>query len=311
MLNFLVTYTDKTEKYLDDVLTVIFNADVEVPADDLTITIPYDEKISENADFITAFLDEKTVFKGQIDEIIGIKSTDGAITKITARSPSAFLLDNEAEPLTYINPSADFIFNRHLKPFGLTEYYADDVPFFGTLKIDKGMTHWQVFRNFCINRYGAVPRITGNGKVYFNGNESGETIFFGKSGIDYTAVRESKRRFKLITEVKLKLTESGTYGGSIKNENPECRSIERVRYVNATSDKTTIQTADNIISKSNSDSYSIALECVGCLIESIGRSAVLNDDMFGEIENLTVRKIRYTVGSDGEKTTVTLGKERF
>lgn len=311
MLKFLVTYTDKTEKYLDDVLTVIFNADVEVPADDLTITIPYDEKISENADFITAFLDEKTVFKGQIDEIIGIKSTDGAITKITARSPSAFLLDNEAEPLTYINPSADFIFNRHLKPFGLTEYYADDVPFFGTLKIDKGMTHWQVFRNFCINRYGAVPRITGNGKVYFNGNESGETIFFGKSGIDYTAVRESKRRFKLITEVKLKLTESGTYGGSIKNENPECRSIERVRYVNATSDKTTIQTADNIISKSNSDSYSIALECVGCLIESIGRSAVLNDDMFGEIENLTVRKIRYTVGSDGEKTTVTLGKERF
>lgn len=311
MLKFLVTYIDKTEKYLDDVLTVIFNADVEVPADDLTITIPYDEKISENADFITAFLDEKTVFKGQIDEIIGIKSTDGAITKITARSPSAFLLDNEAEPLTYINPSADFIFNRHLKPFGLTEYYADDVPFFGTLKIDKGMTHWQVFRNFCINRYGAVPRITGNGKVYFNGNESGETIFFGKSGIDYTAVRESKRRFKLITEVKLKLTESGTYGGSIKNENPECRSIERVRYVNATSDKTTIQTADNIISKSNSDSYSIALECVGCLIESIGRSAVLNDDMFGEIENLTVRKIRYTVGSDGEKTTVTLGKERF
>lgn len=311
MLKFLVTYIDKTEKYLDDVLTVIFNADVEVPADDLTITIPYDEKISENADFITAFLDEKTVFKGQIDEIIGIKSTDGAITKITARSPSAFLLDNEAEPLTYINPSADFIFNRHLKPFGLTEYYADDVPFFGTLKIDKGMTHWQVFRNFCINRYGAVPRITGNGKVYFNGNESGETIFFGKSGIDYTAVRESKRRVKLITEVKLKLTESGTYGGSIKNENPECRSIERVRYVNATSDKTTIQTADNIISKSNSDSYSIALECVGCLIESIGRSAVLNDDMFGEIENLTVRKIRYTVGSDGEKTTVTLGKERF
>ena len=209
MLKFLVTYIDKTEKYLDDVLTVIFNADVEVPADDLTITIPYDEKISENADFITAFLDEKTVFKGQIDEIIGIKSTDGAITKITARSPSAFLLDNEAEPLTYINPSADFIFNRHLKPFGLTEYYADDVPFFGTLKIDKGMTHWQVFRNFCINRYGAVPRITGNGKVYFNGNESGETIFFGKSGIDYTAVRESKRRFRLITEVKLKLTESG------------------------------------------------------------------------------------------------------
>lgn len=307
----MITYSDKTEKYLDNVLTVILNADVEVPADDLTITIPYDEKISENADFITAFFDEKTVFKGQIDEIIGIKSTDGAITKITARSPSAFLLDNEAEPLTYINPSADFIFSRHLKPFGLTEYDADDVPFFGTLKIDKGMTHWQVFRNFCINRYGTEPRITGEGKVYFKGFKSGKPIFFGKNGIEYTAIRESKRRFKLISEVRLKLTESGTYGGSIKNENPDCKGIERVRYVNATADKTTIQTADNIIRKSNSDSYSIALECVGCLIESIGRSAVLDDDMFGRIENLTVRKVRYSVGSDGEKTTVTLGKERF
>ena len=104
MLRFLITYSDKSVKILDNVLTVILNDDVEVPADDLTITIPYDEKISENADFITAFFDEKTVFRGQIDEIIGIKSTDGAITKITARSPSAFLLDNEAEPLTYINP---------------------------------------------------------------------------------------------------------------------------------------------------------------------------------------------------------------
>lgn len=311
MLKFLITYSDKKEKYLDNVLTVVLNADVEVPADDLTITIPYDEKISENADFITALLDEKAVFKGQIDEITGIKSVDGAITKITARSPAAFLLDNEAEPLTYINPSADFIFNRHLKPFGLTEYDADNVPFFGTLKIDKGMTHWQVFRNFCINRYGAEPRITGEGKAFFKGYESCETIFFGRSGIDYTAIRESKRRFMLISEVKLKLTESGTYGGSIKNENPDCKSIERVRYVNATTDKTTIQTADNIISKSNSESYSIALECIGCLIESVGRSAVLDDDMFGRIENLTVRKIRYTVGSDGEKTTVTLGKERF
>jgi hypothetical protein len=311
VLKFLITYSDKTENYLDNVLTVILNADVEVPADDLTITIPYDEKISENADYITAFLDEKTVFKGQIDEIIGIKSTEGAITKITARSPSAFLLDNEAEPLTYINPSADFIFSRHLKPFGLTEYNADDVPFFGTLKIDKGMTHWQVFRNFCINRYGAEPRITGEGKAYFKGFETGETILFGKSGVEYTSIRESKRRFKLISEVRLKLTESGTYGGNIKNENPDCDGIERVRYVNATADKTTIQTADNIIRKSNSDSYSIALECVGCLIESIGRSAVLDDEMFGRIENLTVRKIRYSVGTDGEKTTVTLGKERF
>ena len=30
MLKFLITYSDKTEKYLDNVLTVILNADVDV-----------------------------------------------------------------------------------------------------------------------------------------------------------------------------------------------------------------------------------------------------------------------------------------
>lgn len=287
------------------------NVDVEVPADDLTITLPYDREISRNADFITAYLDDEEVFKGQIDEIIGIKGTDGAITKISSRSLAAALLDNEAEPLTYINPAADFIYNRHLKPFGLDEYEADDVPFFGTFKIDKGMTHWQVLRNFCVNRYGTEPRITGNGRVLFKGIEDGETVFFGKDGIKYTTAKESIRRFKLITEVKLKLTEFGAYGGKIKNENPDCTGISRVRYVNATSDKTSVKTADNIINKSNSDSYSIRLECCGCCIDCIGKPAVFCDDLLGEFENLTVRKIRYTVDRNGEKTTVTLGKERF
>lgn len=256
-------------------------------------------------------LDDKIVFTGKIDEIIGIKSKEGAITKITARSPAAFLLDNEAEPLTYINPSAEFIFNRHLKPFGFCEYEADDIPFFGTLKIDKGMTHWQVFRNFCINRYGTEPRISGGGKAYFKGCESGQALLFGNEGIEYTAIKERKMRYKLISDVKLKLTESGTYTGSVKNTNPECKNLKRIRYVNVTADKTTIKTADNIIGNSNSSSYSVTLDCPGCLVESVGSPASVSDDLFGKINNLIIRKAKYTLGSDGEKTTVTLGKERF
>lgn len=311
MLSFVVTYCDGTQIGIEDVLTVAMNSDVDVPADDLTITIPYAREITENADFITAFLDEKLVFKGKIDEIVGIKTTDGAITKIAARSPAAALLDNEAEPLTYINPSADFIFNRHLKPFGFEEYDADDIPFFGTFKIDKGMTHWQVLRNFCINRYRSEPRITGTGKVLFRGISTANAVVFGTYKENYISIKESKKRFKLITEVRLKLTSFGTYSGSIKNENPECDGQKRVRFVNATADKTNIETADDIIRQSNSDSYSVVLECLGCRIENIGRPATIEDDLFGKLENLTVRKIRYTVGSDGEKTTVTLGKERF
>lgn len=311
MLKFVVTYCDGQQVVLENVLTVVLNMDIDVPADDLTITIPYNREISENADYIAAFLNGEIIFKGQIDEIVGIKTIDGAITKIAARSPAAFLLDNEAEPLTYINPSAKFIFNKHLKPFGFTDYDADDIPFFGTFKIDKGMTHWQVLRNFCINRYRSEPRITGAGKVFFRGLEKGDTAVFGKNNEDYISIKESKKRFKLITEVMLKLTNFGTYGGCIKNENPECEGQTRVRFVNAQSDKTTVETADDIIRQSNSDSYSVVLECLGCRLENIGKPAYIDDEMFGRLENLIVRKIRYAVGSSGEKTTVTLGKERF
>lgn len=311
MLNFKLIYKNKTEKPINNVLTAVVNADVGVPADDLTVTLPYDAEIGKNVDFIIACLDGEAVFKGQVDEIINIKNAGGVITKITARSLASGLLDNEAEPITYINPSADFIYEKHLKPFGFSEYDADGGMFFGALKIDKGMSHWQVFRNFCINLYGAEPRITGGGKALFKGSADGRTVLFGKGGLKYTAVKESLKRFKLITEVRLKLSEYGSYGGRIRNENPDCSGLTRVRYVNAVSDKTTVETADRIISRSNGNSFSVLLECLGCHIDCVGRPAVLSDEAFGKIGNLTIRKIRYTLDGSGEKTTVILGKESF
>ena len=313
MLSFFVTYKDKTVKEIKQVLTSVIDSETDVPADSLTVTFPYNSEISKNADYISAYLDKELVFKGQIDEIITVKKSDGVINKLTARSIASFLLDNEAEPLTYINPSAGFIFERHLKPLGITEYEADDIPFYGTLKIDKGMTHWQTFYNFCKNRYGKVPRISGNGKAYFKGADNSREVTFGEENndISYYSLKENNKRFKLISEVKLKLNEFGTYSGVITNTNDECDSINRVRYVNLISDNSTIETADKIISQSNADSYTVELECLGCHIGIIGCKARIYDTVLGELKNLKITRIRYTLDNSGEKTTVTMGKESF
>ena len=313
MLSFFVTYKDKTVKEIKQVLTSVIDSETDVPADSLTVTFPYNNEISKNADYISAYLDKELVFKGQIDEIITVKKSDGVINKLTARSIASFLLDNEAEPLTYINPSSGFIFERHLKPLGITEYEADDIPFYGTLKIDKGMTHWQTFYNFCKNRYGKVPRISGNGKAYFKGADNSREVTFGEENNDvkYYSLKENNKRFKLISEVKLKLNEFGTYSGVITNTNDECDSINRVRYVNLISDNSTIETADKIISQSNADSYTVELECLGCHIGIIGCKARIYDTVLGELKNLKITRIRYTLDNSGEKTTVTMGKESF
>lgn len=312
MLRFVATYDDKTNALIEKVLTVVMDCELGVPADSLVLTCPYSRTLTEKADYISAYLENELVFKGQIDEIINIKKADGVITKITARSLASNLLDNEAEPVTYNNPASEFIFNRHLKPLGIESYDADIIPFYGNLKIDKGMTHWQVFQNFCKNRYGVEPRISGNGKAYFRGYKSNDIVIFGENSdsVNYYSAKENKLRCKLISEVKLKLNEFGTYSGSIINENPDCKNIERVRYVNATSDRSTIQTADKIISQSNLDSYSVLLECHGCHINLIGHIAEVNDSVFGRMENLVVNKVRYTLDSNGENTSVTLGKEK-
>ncbi len=311
MLRVRVKCLDNTEIELTKYLTVVMNSNIEVPADDLTVTCPYDRKLSENADFIYVYIDDELVFYGQIDEIINVKNKAGAITKLVARSMAAVLLDNEAEPVTYVYPAAEFIFDRHLKPFGIENYEADEAPFYGNLRIDKGMTHWQVFENFCKNRFGSVPRITSDGKALFKGYDDSEIIIFSADDYRYYSVKENNKRCNLITEVRLKLDELGIYNGKIKNENKACDGITRVRYVNATADTSTIDTADKMITRSNSDSYNIELKCAGCCVGLIGKKAKLNDELLGKKENLVVGRVKYILDKNGETSLVTLRKEKF
>lgn len=311
MLRLVITYTDNTELTLSEVLTVTMDCELSVPADNIILTCAYNKALREKADYISVFNNDELIFKGQIDDIINIKSSNGVITKITARSLASMLLDNEAEPVTYNNPASEFIFNKHLKPFGIHSYEADEKPFYGSLKIDKGMTHWQVFENFCKNRYGVIPRISGDGKAYFCGYKGEKVITFGDDcgDVKYHSIKEINHRCKLISEVKLKLSEFGLYNGAIKNTNPDIKSINRVRYVNATSDRSTIHTADKIIAQSNIDSFDAYLEAQGCYVNLIGSRAEINDSVFGKINGLVVKKARYTLDSTGEKTTFELRKE--
>lgn len=310
MLSVIVFKSDGQRLELSGVLTMVINSDYDVPADDFAVTVPYNALLGD-ARSVQVFEQDKLIFEGKVDEIINVTKHNQALTKLTARSLAGMLLDNEAEPVTYINPSSQFIFNRHLKPFGIKECDGDEVPFYGSLKIEKGMTHWQVLKNFCRNRYDTLPRITANGNALMTGCGNDEPILFGNGGIPYYSLKESRRLCKLISEIKLKLNEFGEYGGSIKNTNPDCRGTERVRYVNAATDKTTVKTADKMIENSNQSSYVLALECPGCRLDALGRCAKVNDRLLSEIDDLRVISVRYTLSRDGEFSSVVLRKEKF
>lgn len=295
---------------IKNALTVTLNSDLDVPADDLEFTVPYSSKLS-GVSKITAFDGDRLVFEGNTDEIVTACDKSGAVVKLAARSLAGALLDNEAQPVTYVNPAAGFIFERHLKPFGIKSFDGDNIPFYGSLRIEKGMTQWQVFESFCRSRYGCAPRITGSGEALMRGAESKQKAVFGDGHIPYFSLREYKKPCALIDEVRLRLDEFGGYSGSIKNKNPDCRGVRRVRYVNALSDRTTVKTADKMIENSNKNSYSLLLECSGCRLDIMGKQAEVLSPLFGKKSGMRVARLRYTLDKSGELTTVLLKKEKF
>lgn len=303
-------FTDKNGKKCEikNVLTAEISADVDVPADELVLTVPYDEKF-RNVDVLEAYDGKSLVFVGQADEIVSVVKTGGAIVKIIARSLAGKLLDNEAEPVTYVNPAAKFIFERHLKPFGIVGYDGDEHPFMGKIKIEKGMTEWQVLEKFCSGRYGKSPRITGAGFALMCGTYGGaEPIVFGRNGVSYTSLREYIKPYKVITDVKLRTEEYGGYKSVISNKCVADR-IKRVRYVNAFLDNNAVKTADRMIENGNRQSFEVMIECAECLCGIVGRRAVIDDRLVGKREGLVVKSVKYTLGKNGESTTVVLGKE--
>lgn len=303
-------FTDKNGKRCEikNVLTVEISADVDVPADELVLTVPYDRKY-RNVDMLEAYDGKSLVFVGQADEIVSIVHNSGAIVRLSARSLAGRLLDNEAEPVTYINPAAKFIFERHLKPFGIVGYDGDEHPFMGTIKIEKGMTEWQVLEKFCSGRYGKSPRITGAGFALMCGTYGGaKPIVFGINGVGYTSLREYIKPCKVISQVKLRTEEYGGYKSVVGNCSAADR-IKRVRYVNAFLDNNAVKTADRMIENGNRQSFEITVECAECLCGIVGRRAVIYDPLVGKREGLVVKSIKYLLGKNGESTTVVLGKE--
>ncbi len=311
MLRYEVTLKNGEKRSNLRAVSAEWKSELDVPADSLTLNCVYDGEIFENADRITAYNRNELVFDGQLDEIIRIRRDSGIALKLCARSAAAALLDNEAEPLSYRNPSVALMLKKHLQPFGITDVEPDGVPIIGDMRIDKGMTHWQVLEMFCKTKYRSKLRISGGGKVFLRGFKNDKKVKFGSGGIEYYSIKENKSRCKLISEVKLKVSDTGGYLSSLKNPNAECGFVKRVRYVNAAADDNSLNTADVMIEQSNLDSHYIKLTFGGCVTDILGAEAELDDAVFGRMNGLTVRKLIYSLSPSGELTTVYLGKEKY
>lgn len=289
------------------VFSAVWKSELDVPADSLSLNCAYDGEIFNQGDRLSAYDGDTLIFDGQLDELSRIHSGSGVLLSLCARSAAAVLLDNEAEPLSYRNPTAALMYRRYLQPFGLDDVELDETPIVGFMRIDKGMTCYRALELFCKTRYGSKLRVSGAGRVYLRGYSNGKTVKFGADGVKYYSIKENKSRYKLISEVRLKVKTTAGYLSKMINANPECSHIKRARYVNTTAENNSLTTADNIIRRSNLEGHKITLTIRGCVTDILGARAELDDGVFGKISGLTVSKITYSLSGSGEYTTVVLG----
>lgn len=285
-------------------LTMSVSVDEKVPADSLNVEFPYVE--TDELCEITVLNDDRTVFHGIVDEEEKVIYRDGEYLRISARSLAALLLDNEAMPCVYDHPTAGFIYERYVAPFGIKCADLDDAVSISEQTIAKGASCWSVLKNFCIASYATPPRISSDGVLYMKGLQERERIRFGKGGVSYLRISELNKRSAELSAVRVKTENPGNYNLCVSNKDAQKRGIKRERYLNALLSDSPMRCADMMLRNGADKAYSLKLRCLGCLLGAEGSIAELDDPVLGERTGLYVSSLQYRLTANGEYTDVRL-----
>lgn len=288
------------EIFLEGVFSLVISKEENVPANSLVIRVK--EVSLPLLKSLTVIRDESELFAGEVDEQIEQVSLS-PYTELVARSSASFLLDNEAAPLSLVNPSFEDVFNRFALPFGFTSYKGENKQLQGTFTVRKGESCYSVLSRFTEKAYGLSPRCEGPVISLENSNEG--TFDLSDKAL---SLRFFNLRCNRISRVRLKLRKGEGYTEEVINEEALEQGINRVRYVNAESgDVQTVEEADRIIRKGERESFYAEAVCRGFFADALGKDVVLkNTD-----RKLYVSSLKITLNSKGEHTRLTLKeKER-
>lgn len=290
-------------------ISVKMNKSIDTPVDDLYAVFCYTSPLEE-LKYIKIYFDDEIVFDGIIDEQIVEVSGSGILFKVYARSMAALLVDNGALPQTYINTSLETIFNRHAKPYGFTSFIGDNKCFSSEFIVYKGMSEWDVLKNFCELFLNTKPRVTYNGVINALGTYDGKkNVYLNNSSenIKYKSIVKNIKRYNKISEIFVRDNGDLSYGIRVADENAVNAGIKRKRYLNISDDvRTPVGYAQLVIDEANRKANEIVVSCVGFVNTDIGCRVQIDDTILGKLQNMFISKIKYTMDSYGEITELTM-----
>ena len=156
------------------------------------------------------------VFFGVVDEFEIVSDSAGMTVSVRGRGLAALLMDNEAEAAQYFSVGAQFILDRHVYPFGISEVRFGELPKAASFVIASGESQWSVLENFAWFIGGVRPRFSRDGVLILR-HEVGDTLLIDeKTGVSRVVCRE--QRYGEVSQVIVK---NRVWGISAEVENRE------------------------------------------------------------------------------------------
>ncbi len=307
MLRLEVIYTDTSREEFFDILKVTLRKSTDTPAHSLSIELPFgvEKEVCELR------LSDETglVFEGIADEQI-TKFSEGVKTEFSARSMEALLLDNEALPEIYKNPSSSLIFSRYGECCSLQKFEAESRSLKGLLKVYKGMSCYQVLKGFCEAVYGKTPCVFGR-TLCLEGDKTQEEILFCDEGegVVCSSIESAYSRYHLISKVVAKTAADGAYSLEVCDEESRELKIYRQRFADVSgADVVSLSRIHKTLKDGRDKSLSLTVSVNGRMPHILGASArVIAGGK--EYKGLQVKEIIYTLKGRKEQTKITLIKK--
>ncbi|MDE5605268.1 MAG: hypothetical protein K2I73_06785 [Eubacterium sp.] len=289
----------------ESILSYELTAEAEAPCDGLRLSFLCHSSIGEICN-IKAYRKNKLVFNGFCDKQKVTFSESGKICFIYARSSAALLVDNEAVPCQYENPSARQLWFSNAKAFGfktdLPEIYSSN-----SYLVSKGTSCYGAINDYVSAVSGMPVYATPENelKIYAQSKEVKRLEDYNVSSLSYVINRSEP-----IDEIDYKINSADNYSYHFKSDFVQKMGIQRKRMVNLSSIPLWQRemNIEKIIKKALDEYYSVSVVLLGnCDLALYDRMLINAEDTL-QNEEFYIAELTFSKNKNGERTTALLKK---
>ncbi|MDF2567110.1 MAG: hypothetical protein K0R90_566 [Oscillospiraceae bacterium] len=260
--------------------------------------------------------DNKILFSGIVEKQNAYMSSGGNFLKLNCKNRVALMMDNEVEPSTIFQKTAQNMYDLYAKPFGIKGTRFSSNPSINYLVIEKGRSCFDVINLFCrqmfekpvlltLDGYLTTQVLTGN-TVYISNNVSGYNSFcFASLSYD---------RSKMVSKVYLKTDyENGNiYDIVLQNAYATNEKIVRERYLHPTDEwfRNISQYGYDLLESSRRDASCLEVWIPNIIKADVGDKILFIDQM-GSYNNFYIVDLKVSLGKQGFITKIKAWDQKY